>query len=245
MHQESTRPLPDAPLSDPPECRALASALSCAMGRSRVLLQSDPELEVRVLVVLASADYKPYYIPLMNTIFSAEHLGVCIDCVNVSTHGSKFMQQACHQTGGTYQHLDGEPKRDRAGILQHMMCHFLPSRSLRSTLMGSASVQDVDLRASCFQDGSECDMGIVCSICLSIFRLGYFQSKKGKVKSCDVCKSFFKLRPRARPGKRRAKGQGKSGGGVSRTKRARDVGTTASTTSSAAGASKKMRQDGQ
>ena len=183
------------------------------MGRSRVLLQSDPELEVRVLVVLASADYKPYYIPLMNTICSAEHLGVCIDCVNVSTHGSKFMQQACHQTGGTYQHLDGEPKRDRA-LLQHMMCTFASACAVNTHGFGVRT--RCRRRASCFQDGSEVIWALSAPSAYLSSASVTFKARRGK--QSDVCKSFFKLRPRARPGKRRAKGQGKSGGGVSRTK---------------------------
>ena len=200
-----------------------------------MLLQAQPEVEIRVLVVLASGDYKPYYIPLMNTIFSAERLGVCIDCINVFADGSKFMQQACHQTGGTYQHLDGEPKRDRAGILQQMLCHFLPSRALRKTLTDSASVQDVDLRASCFHDGSECEMGIVCSVCLSIFSQSYFRTKKGKSKSCDICKTFFKVRRKVPPGV--SGGKGGKGKGV---KRSRDAGD-ASASSGNGAQSKKLR----
>ena len=111
--------------------------------------------------------------------------------------------------------------------------------------MDSASVHDVDLRASCFQDGSECDMGIVCSICLAIFRVGYFQSKKEKVKSCDVCKSFFKLRRRARQGNKLGKRQGESSVGGGRKKRARDMGTSASTASSAAEHAKKLKREAQ
>ena len=206
--------------TDAPACRALAPALSCAMGRARVLLQRNPELDVRVLVLLASGDYRPYYIPLMNTIFSAEHLNVGIDCINVGIEGSKFMQQACHQTGGTYQHLDGEPKRDRAGLLQHMLCHFLPSRDLRNILINSASVQDVDLRASCFGDGSECEIGVVCSICLSIFKLRNFMKKKGRVKTCDVCNSIFKPKRQVR--------KAEAAGGQGMKKRDRDANSNSS-----------------
>jgi transcription initiation factor TFIIH subunit 3 len=185
------------------------------MGRARVLLQDHPDLEVRILVVLASADYKAYYIPLMNTIFSAEHLKVCIDCINVSAHGSKFMQQACHQTGGTYQHLDGEPKRDRAGILQHMLYHFLPSRALRKTLMDSASVQDVDLRASCFHDGSECEVGIVCTICLSIFSVSNYSSNRKYFETCPTCGTLFFRRGNRKLGKKKKKKRKSEGAGAS------------------------------
>ena len=190
----------DENTDEPPTCRGMATALSCAVGKSRALLQKNPNLEVRVLVVLASGDYKPYYIPLMNTIFAAESLRVCIDCINVHAVSSKLMQQACNQTKGTYQHLNGEQMRDRAGILEEMLFHFLPSRSLRETLRASVSVEDVDLRASCFNNGVECEKGSVCSVCLSIFRWEY------RTAVCDTCKTEFSANKRAkakRPPKKR------------------------------------------
>jgi hypothetical protein len=100
---------------DEAESVSLASALSRAMGRANVLLSEGSNINVRILVILASMDYSSYYVPLMNTIFSAEHLNVRIDCLNVCQSRSKFMEQAVNQTNGVYQHLDGERGHERAG----------------------------------------------------------------------------------------------------------------------------------
>ena len=110
---------------------------------------------------------------------------------------------------------NGEPKRDRAGILQHMLYHFLPSRALRKTLMDSASVQDVDLRASCFHDGSECEVGIVCTICLSIFSVSNYSSNRKYFETCPTCGTLFFRRGNRKLGKKKKKKRKSEGAGAS------------------------------
>ena len=179
------------------ECMSLASALSRAMGRANLLRQRSASLDVRVLVILASQDYSSYYVPLMNTIFSAEALSVRMDCLNVCGERSKFMEQAVHQTDGVYQHLDGERGRDRDGILQHLLTHFLvPANSVEKTglqqvLGRSTSVSDIDLRATCMWGGEPISKGIVCSVCLSIFSLSAFKGMRKM--GCDTCKTRWKI----------------------------------------------------
>ena len=102
---------------DEVESLSLASALTRAMGRANVIRSNHAEKNIRILVILASMDYSSYYVPLMNTIFSAEHLNVRMDCLNICQARSKFMEQAVNQTNGVYQHLDGERGRERDGTV--------------------------------------------------------------------------------------------------------------------------------
>jgi hypothetical protein len=182
---------------DETECMSLASALSRAMGRANLLRQRSSSLDIRVLVVLASQDYSSYYVPLMNTIFSAEALSVRMDCLNVCGGRSKFMEQAVHQTDGVYQHLDGERGRDRDGILQHLLTHFLvPANSVERTglqqvLGRSTSASDIDLRATCMWEGDAISNGIVCSVCLSIFSQPAFREMRKK--GCATCGPRWKI----------------------------------------------------
>ena len=185
------------------ECVSLASALSRAMGRANLLRRRSADLDLRVLVVMASQDYSSYYVPLMNTIFCAEHLGVRMDCLNVCGERSKFMEQAVYQTNGVYQHLDGDRGKERGGILQHLLTHFLiPSDraskpSMQHVLGRSTSVSDVDLRATCLESGESISTGVVCSVCLSIFSQPMFRemNKKGK---CATCGTPWKIAKRSK-----------------------------------------------
>lgn len=186
---------------EPIECISLASALSRAMGRANLLRRKNATLDIRVLVIMASQDYSSYYVPLMNTIFSAESLNVRMDCLNVCGERSKFMEQAVHQTKGIYQHLDGERGKERDGILQHLLTHFLvPSdklnkASLQHVLGRSTSVSDVDLRATCLESGVSISTGVVCSVCLSIFSQPAFRemNKNGR---CATCSTPWKIAKR-------------------------------------------------
>ncbi|KAF8894042.1 TFIIH subunit Tfb4/p34 [Infundibulicybe gibba] len=125
----------------------------------------DPSIlpDPRVLVLSVSPDLSTSYIPIMNSIFSAQKLKVTIDVCQIYGLDSVFLQQAAHLTGGSYIYLE---RRD--ALLQYLIMSFLPPPSIRKTL--SVPTQDkIDFRAACFCHKNIIDVGFVCSVCLSIF----------------------------------------------------------------------------
>ncbi|KAI0949379.1 hypothetical protein AcW1_009011 [Taiwanofungus camphoratus] len=121
------------------------------------------QLDPRILVLSVSPDQSSSYIPIMNSIFSAQKLKVTIDICKVYGPESIFLQQAAHLTGGSYISLDRPD-----ALLQYLTMSFLPSPSIRQLL--SVPTQDkIDFRAACFCHKRIVDIGFVCSVCLSIF----------------------------------------------------------------------------
>ncbi|KAJ3923964.1 transcription factor Tfb4-domain-containing protein [Lentinula edodes] len=121
------------------------------------LTLSDP----RILVLSVSPDQTTSYIPVMNSIFSAQKLKVTIDACQIYGPETVFLQQAAHLTGGSYIYLE---RRD--ALLQYLTMAFLPPPSIRQTI--SVPTQDkIDFRAACFCHKNIVDVGFVCSVCLS------------------------------------------------------------------------------
>ncbi|KAJ3814805.1 transcription factor Tfb4-domain-containing protein [Lentinula aff. lateritia] len=121
------------------------------------LTLSDP----RILVLSVSPDQTASYIPVMNSIFSAQKLKVTIDACQIYGPETVFLQQAAHLTGGSYIYLE---RRD--ALLQYLTMAFLPPPSIRQTI--SVPTQDkIDFRAACFCHKNIVDVGFVCSVCLS------------------------------------------------------------------------------
>ncbi|KAJ3733521.1 transcription factor Tfb4-domain-containing protein [Lentinula guzmanii] len=135
-----------------------ASTANATEGLEPLTL-SDP----RVLILSVSPDQTASYIPVMNSIFSAQKLKVTIDACQIYGPETVFLQQAAHLTGGSYIYLE---RRD--ALLQYLTMTFLPPPSVRHTI--SVPTQDkIDFRAACFCHKNIVDVGFVCSVCLSSF----------------------------------------------------------------------------
>ncbi|KAF8210537.1 TFIIH subunit Tfb4/p34 [Mycena galopus ATCC 62051] len=117
----------------------------------------------RILILSVSPDMATSYIPIMNSIFSAQKLKATIDVCQIYGPNTVFLQQAAHLTGGSYIFLE---RRD--ALLQYLIMSFLPPPSIRRT-MSVPTQEQVDFRAACFCHKNIVDIGFVCSVCLSIF----------------------------------------------------------------------------
>ena len=152
-------------------------------------------VDPRILILAVSPDLSSSYVPIMNSIFSAQKLvrlqmiiiarslklpqKVTIDACQVFGPDTVFLQQAAHLTGGAYLYLE---RRD--ALLQYLIVSFsilnstfnphlsffkmtfLPPSSIRKVL--AIPTQDkIDFRAACFCHKNIIDIGFVCSVCLS------------------------------------------------------------------------------
>ncbi|KIK67218.1 hypothetical protein GYMLUDRAFT_37291 [Collybiopsis luxurians FD-317 M1] len=134
----------------------------------------------RILILSVSPDQTASYIPVMNSIFSAQKLKVTIDACQLYGPDTVFLQQAAHLTGGSYIYLE---RRD--ALLQYLTMAFLPPPSVRDTI--SVPTQDkIDFRAACFCHKNIVDVGFVCSVCLSIFCQ--------PVPVCSTCRTKFPIK---------------------------------------------------
>ncbi|KAJ7747340.1 transcription factor Tfb4 [Mycena metata] len=124
----------------------------------------------RILILSVSPDLSTSYIPIMNSIFSAQKLKATIDVCQIYGPNTVFLQQAAHLTGGSYIFLE---RRD--ALLQYLIARllvvsaamsFLPPPAIRKTLSVPTQEQ-VDFRAACFCHKRIIDIGFVCSVCLS------------------------------------------------------------------------------
>ncbi|KAH9978605.1 transcription factor Tfb4 [Lactifluus volemus] len=137
-------------------------------------------MDPRILILSVSPDLSASYIPVMNSIFSAQKLKVTIDVCKVFGEETVFLQQAAHLTGGSYILLE---RRD--AFLQYLVMSFLPPPSLRHII--AVPRQDkVDFRAACFCHKNIVDIGFVCSVCLSIFC--------SPVPVCSTCRTKFPMK---------------------------------------------------
>ncbi|KAG9316328.1 transcription factor Tfb4 [Chiua virens] len=176
-------------LEQEPPC-ALVSALTkalCYINRithptSGANVAEDPTIlpDPRILILSVSPDLSSSYIPIMNSIFSAQKLKVTIDVCKVYGPDTVFLQQAAHLTNGSYIYLE---RRD--ALLQYLIMSFLSPPSIRKTL--AVPTQDkIDFRAACFCHKHIVDIGFVCSVCLSIFCQ--------PVPVCSTCRTKFPLK---------------------------------------------------
>ncbi|OSD06873.1 transcription factor Tfb4 [Trametes coccinea BRFM310] len=141
---------------------------------------SAASVDPRILVLSVSPDQSSTYIPIMNSIFSAQKLRVTIDVCKIYGAENVFLQQAAHLTGGAYVQVE---KPD--ALLQYMMMSFLPPPALRQLI--SVPTQDrVDFRAACFCHKRIVEIGFVCSVCLSIFCQ--------PVPVCSTCRTKFPIK---------------------------------------------------
>ncbi|TCD71260.1 RNA polymerase II transcription factor B subunit 4 [Steccherinum ochraceum] len=134
----------------------------------------------RILIISVSPDQPSAYIPIMNSIFSAQKLKVTIDVCKIYGPESVFLQQAAHLTGGSYILLERPD-----ALLQYLTMSFLPPPAIRQLL--SVPTQDkIDFRAACFCHKNIVDIGFVCSVCLSIFCQ--------PVPVCSTCRTKFPIK---------------------------------------------------
>jgi transcription initiation factor TFIIH subunit 3 len=141
---------------------SLAQSLSVALCVTNRQLLLHPKLQPRILVVQLTKDQSTTYNSVMNSIFSAQKLGVVLDAVVLSKEDSRFLQQACLLTRGVYQRPS-----DQKDLLQLMMAHNLPSTWTRGIL--HAPMQKlVDFRASCFCHRKPVEFAWMCSVCLAL-----------------------------------------------------------------------------
>ncbi|KAL8996750.1 MAG: hypothetical protein Q9169_003821 [Polycauliona sp. 2 TL-2023] len=145
---------------------------------------SSHHLQTRILLISLTGSLSPQYIPLTNTIFACQRLGIPISVAKIAGDGI-FLQQACDSTKGTYLEIE-QPR----GLLQYLMmaflCEGLSSTHLeaggaereggggtgtgeRGKVLRHIGSQGVDFRAACFCHRRVVEMGWVCSVCLSIF----------------------------------------------------------------------------
>ncbi|KAI0663509.1 transcription factor Tfb4 [Cubamyces menziesii] len=141
---------------------------------------SSASVDPRILVMSVSPDQSSTYIPIMNSIFSAQKLKVTIDVCKIFGAENVFLQQAAHLTGGAYVQV-GKPD----ALLQYMMMSFLPPPAIRQLI--AVPTQDrVDFRAACFCHKRIVEIGFVCSVCLSIFCQ--------PVPVCSTCRTKFPIK---------------------------------------------------
>ncbi|EJD52362.1 transcription factor Tfb4 [Auricularia subglabra TFB-10046 SS5] len=133
--------------------------------------------EARILILSVSPDLSTSYIPLMNSIFSAQKLKAIIDVCKVFGPDAVFLQQAAHLTGGSYVYL-----LEREALLQYLIMSFLSPPMVRS-ILSVPTQEKIDFRAACFCHKNIIDVGYVCSVCLSIFCT--------PVAVCSTCRTKF------------------------------------------------------
>lgn len=164
----------------------MSAAVALALCYIHRLTQNE-QVNSRILVLQVSPDEPGQHIAMMNSIFTAQRMGVTIDSCTLSQSDSVFMQQASHLTDGICfkppAPLDATP-----ALLQHLMVVFLPSKKIRQFLRLPSS-DSVDLRASCFLTKTMIDEGYVCSVCLSVFGTEEIL--------CPTCGTRFTFRSKA------------------------------------------------
>lgn len=166
-------------------------------------------LTSRLLILSVSGDLADQYIPIMNSIFACQRLGIPIDILKLAGD-TVFLQQAADATGGIYMALDSNT---RGGFLQYLMFAYLPDESARKYLITPGEGEGVDFRAACFCHRRVVDVGFVCSICLSIFCEPLHDSL------CLTCGSHLQLanygqKPAVVPKLKKKKRRPLEGGGI-------------------------------
>ncbi|KIJ68068.1 hypothetical protein HYDPIDRAFT_173748 [Hydnomerulius pinastri MD-312] len=128
----------------------------------------------RILVLSVSPDLSSSYIPIMNSVFSAQKLKVTIDVCKIYGPDAVFLQQAAHLTDGSYIYLER-----RETLLQYLIIRPGP-------FIAVPKQDKIDFRAAFFCHKNIVDTGFVCSVCLSIFCQ--------PVPVCSTCRTKFPIK---------------------------------------------------
>lgn len=152
-------------------------------------------LSPRMLIVQASEDCTLDYNAFMNCVFAANKSDVVIDGCYMPSLGdnfpptSTFLEQATDRTGGVFS-KPTVPTQIRGGLTEVFMTVFLPPLGIRKE-MNLLKGTEIDFRARCFETGVSLTMGMVCNLCLSIFK---DEPKGGQCLTCgaqimvnDIC----------------------------------------------------------
>ncbi|TFK44391.1 transcription factor Tfb4-domain-containing protein [Crucibulum laeve] len=160
----------------------ISTPTTTSTTNTAVAKAADPSIlpDPRILILSVSPDLSASYIPIMNSIFSAQKLKVTIDVCQVYGPDTVFLQQAAHLTGGSYIYLE---RRD--ALLQYLIMAFLPTPSVRA-ILATPTQDKIDFRAACFCHKIIVDIGFVCSVCLSIFCQ--------PVPVCSTCRTKFPMK---------------------------------------------------
>lgn len=159
--------------------------LASAIGMALCKINSFKRLPSRILVVSCSmqvGSYAGQYMNLMNSFFAAQKMSIPIDgCVFMKEEAKRgsILEQGCDLTGGHYLNVP-----DISGNLEYLLWIFLPSTSVRETLL-LPEKRRATHRAACFCHRNIIDIGYVCSVCLSIYCT--FSP------ICSSCQTHFKL----------------------------------------------------
>ncbi|KAF9231942.1 transcription factor Tfb4, partial [Melanogaster broomeanus] len=172
-------------LEEEPPCALVGAFTKALCYINRILRPSaadDPATvsDPRILILSVSPDLSSSYIPIMNSIFSAQKLKVTIDVCKIYGPDTVFLQQAAHLTNGSYIYLE---RRD--ALLQYLIMSFLSPPSIRKVIAVPKQDQ-IDFRAACFCHKNIVDIGFVCSVCLSIFCQ--------PVPVCSTCRTKFPIK---------------------------------------------------
>lgn len=160
--------------------------------------------QARILHVSRSRDVPEQYVPVMNSIFAAQRMGVPIDtCLLLREGDSTYFQQAAYLTKGVYLRPPGYDPADQGSLLQTLMTVFLPD-ALSRDFLSMPRQDEVDFRASCFATRKTVQDGYTCSVCLATFDLSV---GKGAF-SCPTCQArFTRGAPRPPAGNRTGAGR--------------------------------------
>jgi len=155
---------------------ALAKCL-CVINKRQ---KNNSTAQGRILVIQLALDSYHHYDSIMDSIFSATKLGVCIDALVLSNEASSFLQQACLMTKGAYIHNTDNQKNY---TVQSLITHSLPNIELRDTL--EVPIQkSVKFRSSCICHNRIVEFAHMCTLCFSLVC---------DVKDeCPVCKTKIK-----------------------------------------------------
>ena len=160
----------------------LGGALARALPRLAAAKRATPRLQLRLLVVHASADVPHQHLPGMNCAFAAKKLGVVVDAVEFAKADSQVLQTAADMTGGVYLRPDAAT---RTGLSQFLISSCLPDAAAREVLRAPAQAA-VETRAICHRTHQPVSLGYACSVCLAVF------ADAKDLTSCPVCGEQFR-----------------------------------------------------
>ncbi|KAL8776204.1 MAG: hypothetical protein Q9213_008354, partial [Squamulea squamosa] len=169
------------------------SSSSTATNPTPSSTQNNSVLSSRILLISLTGSLSAQYIPLTNTIFACQRLGIPISVVKLAGDAA-FLEQASDSTRGTYLNIK-HPK----GLLQYLMMAFLPeplshgaNGSGEGSMLRHIGESGVDFRAACFCHRRVVEMGsnqvfcappedAICLTCGTQLKLGNYGQKPAVV----------------------------------------------------------------
>eukprot|EP01040_Poterioochromonas_malhamensis_P000759 gene760-809_t len=141
------------------------SRLNSALSSALTIINKHSQGSIffsRILNIQFDKDVAQDYNSIMNSIFSAQKLGVIIDSLVLAAADSHLMQQTCFLSGGFYM-----KHSDWAELLIVLQSFFLADVSIRSALSFPPQKM-VDFKASCFCHKKPVEFAHMCSVCLTL-----------------------------------------------------------------------------